>query len=148
MDSVLRAALVYLAMLVLLRVAGKRTFAQMTPFDFVLLLIIGESTQQGLIGDDFSLTGTVILVATLLSMDVIMSYIKQWYPKADKWIDGAPVLLVDEGKPLKKRMDDLRVSEDEILAAARELRGLERMDQVKYAILETTGKITVISKSD
>jgi len=148
MDTVLRAAIMYFALLILLRVAGKRTFAQLTPFDFVLLLIIGEATQQGLTGEDFSITGAVILVATLVMIDVIMSYVKQWSPAADKWIDGVPVLLVDNGRLLKDRLERHRISEDEVLSAARELRGLERMDQVKYAVLEATGKITVIAKSD
>lgn len=148
MDTVLRAIILYFALLVLMRLAGKRTFAQMTPFDFVLLLIIGEAVQQGLTGEDFSLTGSLLLVSTLVMLDVLMSYVKQWSRTADKWIDSTPVLLVDNGKVLKKRMNDVRVTEEDILASARELRGLERMDQVKYAVLETTGKITVIATAD
>jgi uncharacterized membrane protein YcaP (DUF421 family) len=105
-------------------------------------------TQQGLTGEDFSVTGAVTLISTLIVLDVAMSYLKQWSPTADKWIDGAPVLLVDNGRPLKDRLSKHRISEDEVLSAARELRGLERMDQVKYAVLETTGKIAVIAKSN
>jgi uncharacterized membrane protein YcaP (DUF421 family) len=144
MDTVLRAATVYLVLLILLRIGGKRTFAQITPFDFVLLLIIGESTQQALTGEDYSITTVVIIVVTLMLIDVSISYIKQWFPRADKWIDGAPVLLVHSGEVLTERLDMSRVSEEDILEAARKLRGLERMDQIKYAVLETDGEITII----
>jgi uncharacterized membrane protein YcaP (DUF421 family) len=148
MDTVLRAIVLYFALLFLMRIGGKRTLAQLTPFDFVLILIIGEATQQGLTGEDFSITGTLIVVTTLIMLDVIMSYVKLWFPRADKLIDGRPVLLVDKGRVLADRLKQFRVDEDEILAAARQLRGLEGMDQIKYAVLENDGKITIIPRSE
>src|SRR3546814_5662672 len=78
MDSVLRGAAVYAILLVILRLSGRRTTAQMTPFDLVLLLIVAETTQQALLGDDFSITNAAILIVTLFTIDIALSYVKQW----------------------------------------------------------------------
>jgi uncharacterized membrane protein YcaP (DUF421 family) len=77
MDSVLRAAAIYLVLLVLFRVAGRRTLSEMTSFDFVLLLVIGEATQQALLGEDFSLINAVLVIITLIMLDVLISWVTQ-----------------------------------------------------------------------
>src|SRR5690606_7700995 len=133
MDPVLRAAAIYVALLVVFRIAGRRTLSEMTSFDFVLLLIIGESTQQALLGEDFSLTNALLVIVTLLTLDVGISRWKQRSSAANRFIEGVPTVLVDHGRPLKALMDKARVREDEILEAARRLQGLERMDQIKFA---------------
>src|SRR3546814_9132595 len=95
MDSVLRGAAVYAILLVIVRLSGRRAMAQMTPFDFVLLLIIAETTQQALLGDDFSITNAAILIITLFTIDIVLSYVKEWLPRADLLIDGTPTVLID-----------------------------------------------------
>lgn len=144
MDAVLRAVAVYLFLLAVFRIIGKRSLAQITTFDFVLLLIIGEATQQGLLGDDFSVTNAFLVILTLLGMELLLTYLKQRSPKMDQILDGVPLVIVEDGTPLKDRMDRVRVDEADILQAARELQGLEQMDQIKYAVLEKSGGITVV----
>lgn len=146
MDSVLRAAAVYLILLIIMRIAGKRTLAQITVFDFILLLIIGEATQQALLGEDFSITNAIIVVVTLLTLDVGISLWKQRSARANRLIEGVPTVLVANGRPLKELMDRARVREEEIMEAARRLQGLERMDQIKFAVLEVSGGITIIPR--
>lgn len=147
MDAVLRAAVMYGVLLVLFRVSGKRSLAQATTFDFVLLLIVGEATQQALLGDDFSLTKALLVILTLLVLDLGMQLIQRSFPNLGKWIDDVPLVLVEDGKVLKRRMDKSRVSEAEIMEAARLHHGLERLDQVKFAVLERTGAISIVPKA-
>jgi uncharacterized membrane protein YcaP (DUF421 family) len=148
MDSVLRSAGVYLFLLVLFRIAGKRTLSDVTTFDFVLLLIISEATQQAILGEDFSLTNAYLVILTLVGIDIALSLCVQRWPWLSKWMEGLPLVIVEHGQPLHERMKRLRVSEDEILTAARERQGLARMDQIQYAVLERSGGISIIPKQD
>ena len=144
METFLRAALVYIALLVVFRLAGRRVLAQLTNFDLILMLIISESVQNGLVGNDFSLTNALILVLTLITMDIVFSLLKLRQPLIEKMVDGLPFVLVDHGKPLEDRLKNSRVDEDDIMEAARNKMGLERMEQIKYAVLEKSGEISII----
>lgn len=148
MDSVLRATAVYLILLVIMRIAGKRTLAQVTVFDFILLLIIGEATQQALLADDFSIVNAAIVIATLVLLDIALSMLKQRSKRLDRIIDDTPVVIVDHGKLLRDRMQRARIDEQEILVAARELHGLERLEQIKFAVLERSGGISIVPASE
>ncbi len=148
MESVLRPAGLYIAILILFRLAGRRTLAELTAFDFVLLLIIGEATQQALLGNDYSVINAVIVVATLIAMDIAFSVVKRHSPLLRKMADGVPMIVVENGRPLKERMRRARIDEMDIMEAARKLQGVERLDQIKYAILEISGGITVIPAAD
>ncbi len=147
METILRAAVVYVLLLVVFRLSGKRSLAQITSFDFVLLLIIGEAVQQGLLGEDFSLTSALLIVITLVGMDIGISLLKQRSPQIDKIVDSVPLVLVEYGELHQDRMAKARVDLEDILAAARETQGLERLDQIKYAILERSGGISVIPQA-
>ena len=144
MDSVLRGLAVYVILLVVFRISGKRTLSQVTTFDFVLLLIIAEVTQQALLGQDYSITNFVLLVVTLLGLDIALSLLKQHFPRLDRLLEGQPLIIVENGRPLRDRMGKARVDEEDVLTAARHLHGLERMEQIKYAVLERNGGITII----
>jgi uncharacterized membrane protein YcaP (DUF421 family) len=146
MDSVLRGVIIYFILLVILRVSGRRTLGQMTTFDFVLLLIIAETTQQALLGEDFSLTNAGLLIVTLIAVDIGLSLLRERWPRLNRIIEGLPLILVEDGRPIKERVDQSRVDEEDILAAARESQGIERMDQIKYAVLERNGGISIIPK--
>jgi len=145
MDAVLRAAVIYGFLLIIFRIAGERTLASLTTFDFVLLLIIAEATQQGLIGDDFSVKA-LLLITTLVGIDVGLSLLKDRSRLLHKLIEGVPLVLVADGKVLADRMQRARVDEEDVLQAARERQGVESMDQIKYAVLERTGEISIIPK--
>jgi uncharacterized membrane protein YcaP (DUF421 family) len=146
MDSVIRAAAVYLVLLLLFRIIGKRSLAETGAFDFVLLLIIAEATQQAMIDDDNSMMNAFLIIVTLLALNVGFSLLKQRSPLVDQLIDDVPVLIVVDGNPLKDRMDRARVDERDILQAARESQGLARLDQIQYAVLERDGAISVVPK--
>ena len=144
MDIVLRSAAVYVALLVVFRIAGRRSFAQITTFDVVLLLIIGEATQQALLGDDFSVTNGILVVVSLVVIDIGLATLKARVPFADRVIDGVPVVLVDQGRLRRDRMRRAQVDERDILEAARQTQGLERLDQVRFAVLELGGEISIV----
>ncbi len=148
MDAVFRALAIYLFIWLVFRIAGKRTLSDMTSFDFVLLLIISETTQVGLTGDDKSLTNSVVLIATLVTIDIALSLWKQWSPKVEKIIDGVPLVILVNGVPLTDRLKKERIDIGDILDAARERRGLERLEQIKYAVLERNGCISIIPQDD
>lgn len=144
MNPVLRGIAIYLFILLLLRIMGKRSLSEATTFDLVLLLVISEVTQQALVGRDYSLTGAFILIVTLVSTDLIFSLLKENFPFFGKVTEGLPLIIVDEGRPLAKRMKKAKVSEDDVLEAARMSFGLEKMTDIKYAILEKSGDISII----
>jgi uncharacterized membrane protein YcaP (DUF421 family) len=148
MDAVLRAAVFYFILLILVRISGRRTLAQITVFDFVLLLIISEATQSALVVDDDSMTNSFLVIVTLLIIDIGLSLAKLRYESLDKLIDGVPTVIVADGTPLRERMQRARVDENDIMEAARQLQGLERLDQIKFAVLEVSGGITVIPKKE
>jgi len=146
MDAVLRAAVMFALLMLIFRITGKRTLAQITTFDFVLLLIIGEATQQALLGDDFSITVAILVIITLLLMDAALDVIQQRFPRVGPILDDVPLILVEQGATIDKHLKEARVAPEDILEAARDKQGLERMDQIKYAVLERTGSISIIPK--
>jgi uncharacterized membrane protein YcaP (DUF421 family) len=148
MDSVIRAFAIYAFLLLLFRIAGNRTLAETTTFDLVLLLIISEATQQAMVDDDHSFTNAVLLVTTLVSLNIGLSLLKHRFPAFDKWLDGLPVVLVENGRLLTDRMAKERVDEEDVLEAAHDKQGLERTDQIKYAILQRGGDISIVPKRD
>lgn len=148
MESVVRGLIIYLVMLVIIRLSGRRTMAEATPFDFVLLLIVAETTQQALLGDDFSITNAIVLILTLFLADIGLSYVKQWVPPLAKLIDGRPTFLIRDGVIDRRALNRTRTDTDDIMVAARSRHGLERLEQVKHAILETDSAISVIPKPD
>ena len=148
MIAIFRAATIYLFLLLVFRITGKRGLAQITSFDFVLLLIISEVTQQAMTGNDFSIVNAALCILTLVALDVGFSFWKGRSRTAERVIDGVPLIIVNEGQPLRERMKHVRIDDEDILAAAREMQGLERMDQIKYAVLERNGSISIVPAED
>ncbi|KTS79660.1 membrane protein [Pseudomonas oryzihabitans] len=144
MESVLRAAAIYVFLLVLFRITGRRALSEITTFDFVLLLVIGEATQQALLGDDFSVINAFVVIGTLVLIDILLSLFKQRSPQVGRFLDGMPLIVVEYGKPLTQRLRKARLTEEDILEAARQSQGLERMEQIRFAVLEKNGQISVI----
>src|SRR5688572_18413311 len=144
MNQVLAATAIYLFLIVVFRIAGKRSLRDLTVFDLVLLLVLSEATQQALIGEDSSLSGAFIVIATLIALEILLAFLKHRFKGLDKLLDGVPVVLVEHGKPIEHRLDRERIDAGDILEAARSLRGLERMEEIKYALLERDGSITIV----
>lgn len=146
MDAVLRAGAIYLVLLILFKLSGRRSLAQLTTFDFVLLLIIGEATQQALLGEDFSVTNMVLVVATLIVLDVGASLLKRRNDRLARLLDGSLTIIVEDGVLMQWRMDKARLTLDDVMESAQES-GLERLEQIRYAIVERNGKISIIQRS-
>ena len=146
MESVIRAAVVYVVLLILFRLAGKRSLAEVTSFDLVLLLIISEATQQAMIDNDNSMMNALLLVSTLIFLNIIFSFVASRWKGFEKLVEDVPLVILKDGKPIREHLQKERVGENEILEAARASEGLERLDQIKYAILERTGQITIVPK--
>jgi uncharacterized membrane protein YcaP (DUF421 family) len=148
MEIVLRAAAMYLLLLLIFRLAGKRTMSEADTFDFLMLLIISETTQQAMVRDDKSFTAAFILIITLVSLTILLSYVKHWSPVMSSALDDEPFVVLANGKLLDKRCDKLRIDEADIMEAARENLGLERLEQIKYAVVERNGGISIIPAED
>ncbi|MDX5346955.1 MAG: DUF421 domain-containing protein [Hymenobacteraceae bacterium] len=148
MDSVIRGLAVYIFLMIIFRISGKRTLKDITLFDFVLLLIIAETTQQALLGDDFSIINSFVLISTLVIADIGISLLKQRSKKVERLLDSVPIIIVENGNLIQERTEKERIDKSDILEAARKLHGLERLEQVKYAILEKDGSISIIPNSD
>lgn len=146
MDSILRALAVYLFLLVIFRIAGKRTMSQVTTFDLVLGLIISEALQQAMIDNDDSMTNAFVVVATLVGVNVLVSTLKQRSDFVERLVEGVPVVIFKDGKLLPQPMDKERVDEADILNAGREAHGLKSLDDVAYAVVERNGAVSVVPK--
>ena len=146
MDEVLRAIAIYAILMVIFRVAGKRSMAEVTPFDFVLLLIFSEALQSALVDEDSSLTVAMIVIITLVTLNIAMSLVKQRSFYIERLLEGVPIVIVENGKLLKDRMDRARIDEADILEAARLSQGIDSLDQIRSAVLERSGGISIMPK--
>jgi uncharacterized membrane protein YcaP (DUF421 family) len=144
MNSVLRGLTVYFFLLIVFRIAGRRTLSQTTPFEFVLLLIISEVTQEAMVDGDHSITNAGLLILTLVTTSLGLSEIKQRFPRVKHLLEGSSVMIVRKGHLLHDRMNELRVDEEEIMEAARSSQGLSCLDEIKYAFVDPNGEISVV----
>lgn len=148
MDIVLRSVAFYLVLFLVCRLLGKRTLAQVTTFDLLLILIISEVAQTALMSDTRSVSGAVLAVLTLLVMERGLDTVVTRWPGIGKWLEDVPLILVENGKPIASVCRKANVKESEILAAARSLQGLTHLEQIRYAILETNGEISIVPQRD
>jgi len=144
-ETVFRAIGIYLVLLIVFRIAGRRALLQMTSFDLILLLIISEATQQALLGDDFSVTGAALTIITLVVLDIVLGYIKKKTTWVDNMLDGSPVILVEYGLPQEEKMKKTGITLDDIMVSARTNQGIHELEKIKFAILEKNGHISVMS---
>ena len=143
-STVLRAAVIYVFVLAVMRLAGKRTLAELTAFDLVVILIISEAIQPALTADDSRLVSAVLIVLTILAIDAALGILKDKSRTAAKVLDDIPSVLVRDGVVNQDALDREKIDEDDIMEAARHQLGLESFDQVRFAILERTGGISII----
>jgi uncharacterized membrane protein YcaP (DUF421 family) len=146
MDLVVRGIAVYLFLLLIFRISGKRSLRNVTTFDFVLLLIIAETTQQALVGDDASITGAFILIVLLVGADILLSLVKRWFPRLDRLLEGQPLVVLRHGVSMQSRMNIERIDDEDILSAAREARGIDRLEDIERAVLERNGAISIMPR--
>ena len=144
METVLKSIAIYLVLVILFRIAGRRSLQQSTTFDLALLLVIGEAAAPAVVGEDASLTTAGIAITTLLGVDIALSLVKQRAPRLERLIDGQPTILVVRGAMLHEQMRRARIDKADILAAAREKVGILRLEDIGLAVLEARGTISVL----
>lgn len=143
MDIVLRASVMFAILFGLLRLMGKRELGQMTPFELVMLVVVGDLIQQGITHNDFSLTGATLAIATFAFWTSVLGWITYLSRRAARLIDGEPRVLVRNGELIDANLRRDRMTRAEVESEMR-LAGIPRLDNVAWAILETEGKISFI----
>lgn len=147
MDLVVRSAIIFFVLLVVMRIGGNKQFADLTAFDAILLIVIAEVTGNSLSGQDFSLTASIVVIVSLVFFDITLSWLKTRSKRFDRIAEGIPILVVENGRMIERNAKKERIDEGDVLAAARKDHGLERLDQIRYAVLEKGGKISVIPQT-
>jgi len=142
-EHLVRGVVVYFSLFALLRVIGKKHVGELAPFDLLVLLILSETVQNALVGDDKSLPGGLVSAATLVGLAYIMSFIAWRSKKVGRWLEGTPKILVRHGSVCRDTLDKERVSLSELVEALRQ-EGASNITGVRAAVLENDGKITII----
>ncbi|HWQ09770.1 MAG TPA: YetF domain-containing protein [Holophaga sp.] len=140
-----RAAIIYVFLLLVLRLTGKRQVGQLSPFDLVLLLVLSNAVQNSMNGGDNSVTAGVILVLTLFGLNSLVGYLSYRSKKVELVVEGKPQILVHNGVVDEDVLGRERISRHELMSAVRQA-GLTEFDEVRVAILENNGRISVIGK--
>jgi len=146
MDIVIRAAVAFLFILLLTRIVGRRELNTLEPFDLILLVTIGDLVQQGVTQNDFSVTGLTLAVGTIAVMTVVFSYLPWRFQVLRPLLEGEPVILIEDGNVIEKNLRRHRLTQEEIAAEARQEQ-IDSLDHIRWAVLETSGKISFIEKS-
>ena len=145
---VFHSAAIYLLLLLIFRISGRRTLAETSSFDLVLLLIIGETTQQAMVGDDDTVPGAAIAILSLVSLDMGITYLKKAFPFFDRLIEGYPILLINEGEARPAAMRANGLDDEDLREAARLSHGLASVKEIRQATLERDGKISIVPWRD
>lgn len=145
MDIVFRAVVIFAFLLFVTRIVGRRELSTMQPFDLILLIVIGDLVQQGVTQSDHSVTGAILAAGTFAVLTVVVSYTGFRFPRMRPVIEGEPLILIEDGKPIERNLRRERITLEELAAAGRE-QGLAKLDQVQWAVLETGGRINFIRK--
>ena len=145
MDLALRAIVLFLFVFLITRIMGRRELSQLEPFDLILLIVIGDAIQQGLTQDDYSVTGALIVVGTFALLQLARSFLSFRVPGLRPLLEGEPIVVVQDGKVIERNLRRERISIEEVMVEAR-LQQVARLDDIAWAVLETSGRISVIPK--
>jgi uncharacterized membrane protein YcaP (DUF421 family) len=145
-DIVLRAAFLFAFIFLLTRIVGRRELASLEPFDIILLVVTGDLIQQGVTQSDNSVTGAVLAVTTMAVLTVAVSYVSFRSRRARRILEGEPILLVDDGRVLEANLRRERITVGELYEAFRE-NNVESLSDVRWAVLENGGQISIVPRS-
>lgn len=145
MDLVIRALVLFGAVYLLLRIVGRRELAQMAPIDFILLIVLGDAIQQGLTQDDYSVTGALIVIFTIAVIQVLLGYVTFRSRRLRTVMEGEPIVLIEDGRLIEQNLRRSRIAAEELAEEAR-LSQVASLKDVAWAVLETSGKISIIPK--
>jgi uncharacterized membrane protein YcaP (DUF421 family) len=146
MDIVLRAGLAFIFVFFLTRVLGKRELNSLEPFDVIMLVMLGDLVQQGVTQNDFSVTGLMLAAGTVGILTLAFSFASYRFPRLRPVLEGEPLILVEDGKPIERNIHRERLTLEELSAEARKQQ-ISSLDDVQWAVLETGGTISFIPKS-
>ena len=146
MEIVVRAAAVYVILWVLLRAMGKRELSEITAFELVILVVLGDIIQQGVTQEDMSVTGAALAVSTMALLAVGSSVLGKRFPSSQNVLEGRPAVVVRDGRMLDEVMRHERITVEEVHQAARK-RGYAALDDLAWVIVETDGKFSFIERS-
>ncbi|MGY0612699.1 MULTISPECIES: DUF421 domain-containing protein [unclassified Luteimonas] len=146
-EFILRAVIVYFILLAMLRLAGKRTVGQFTPFDMLVVVLLGTAVQNSLIGEDFSLLGGLILAMTLITCNWLVGFLTARSPRLDRLVEGSPVLLARDGELFKQALRKQNLNQLDVDEAVRDS-GLDGLADVGLMTLEVDGTLTIVPRKD
>ncbi len=146
MDIVLRTAIAFSFVFLLTRIVGRRELSSLEPFDLIMLIMMGDLVQQGVTQSDYSVTGLFLAAGTLALMTVLVSYLSWRFKRLRPILDGEPLVIVQDGKPIDGNLKRERLTIDEVAQEAR-IQQIASLDEVEWAVLERTGEISFIKKS-
>jgi uncharacterized membrane protein YcaP (DUF421 family) len=147
MGGVLRGIFGYCFLVFIVRIVGRRPGKQLTPFEYVLIFFMGGVTLTPMVGDDRSLTNAVATIMSIAVTHFVIIWLKTRSAKFGRIVDGPPLVLLDKGKWQTETMVKMRITDDDVMTYARD-QGLERLDQIEYAVLERNGEVSIIPKSE
>jgi uncharacterized membrane protein YcaP (DUF421 family) len=145
MDIVIRAAVIYVVVFLITRTIGRRELNMSEPFDLILLVVLGDLVQQGVTQSDYSLTGTVLAISTFALLTVLVSSISFKVRRMRPVLEGRPLILIEDGNVVHDNLRRQRLALDEVLSEAR-LQQVASLDEIRWAILETNGAISIIPR--
>ena len=143
MDLVIRAVVLYVFVIVLMRVVGRRELSSLTPVDLVLLIVLGDAMQQGLTQDDYSMTGTVTVLTSIAVLQVATSYLGYRSKRLRKLLEGEPIVLIEDGRLIERNLKRERLCPDEVAEQMR-IEGIGSFAEVRWGILESNGKFSFV----
>ncbi len=147
MELVFRATAVFWLLWLVVRGTGKRSLAELTPLDLILVVIVGDLAQQGVTQEDMSVTGAMVAVSVFVAWTFLADTMGKKWPRSARILAGEPVIVVHRGVPLEDRMNRERVDLDELKEAAR-LQGISNLADIEFAVLETDGEISFVRADD
>jgi uncharacterized membrane protein YcaP (DUF421 family) len=147
MDLAIRAVVLYFFIYLLTRAVGRRELSSLGPVDIILLVVIGDAVQQGLTQDDYSVTGAFIVVGVIALLSVFMSYLSFRFRPLRRVLEGEPIVIIQDGKPIERNLRRERLAIDEVMEEARASAQISSLDEIQFAIVENSGAISFIQKS-
>ena len=145
MDLVLRAAVIWLFVYLVTRAVGKRELNSLEPFDLIMLVVLGDLIQQGVTQDDYSVTGALLVVSTVVLLTVLFSYLNWRVPRLRRYLEGEPIVVVKDGEPIERNMKRERLTIEEIAEEAR-AQQIASLSEIRWAVLENSGKLSFIKR--
>jgi uncharacterized membrane protein YcaP (DUF421 family) len=145
MDLVIRATIVFFVILIVTRAVGRRELSSMEPFDLILLVVIGDLVQQGVTQSDNSVTGAVTVIATMAVLTVVTAYLSFRFKRLRPLLEGEPVIVMAEGRVLERNLRRQRMTVDELAAEAR-LQSIGSLAEIRYAVLESNGRVSFLKR--